>query len=403
MSLRAILGLLLICDRGYLTNGDLPTFQTDLKLRLRSLCSHCTYACRFLEVWETSNLTSLYLDKIRGCGQHYNHRGPEFMLIGTQKGGSTDMYERLNLHNASFALSSNIKDKELHFFDWQCLGPMLGRDKQQDNIHRRKLDRPDSQTWCDAIHYSENVDRIRHLSEVSDITGEATVNYFFYPEIPAMAKTCFPETKFIVMLREPIDRALSGYHQHIHKQHLPFSESIQLEQKILRKCKLFGSYKISSTFNLFKDCVYPLFVVEVLEATMTEGGPWEHFKEFKQTPRTCNNAFIRWHSHILRGLYYYHLHAWYEHFPSNQILVLKSENYFVDPENEVKKIIKFLNASGTEISPTAVTSETLFTNSKTKGKVPANTRKVLNELFQPYTDAMGELLKSQNIPWNDWD
>lgn len=407
-------------------DDGLLTLQRDTKSRLRVLCAHCTYACRYLEMWEAANQTLLAADRIKGCSRPDELKGPEFMLIGAQKSGSTDIFERLREHTETFRLSSEMSHKEMHFFDWQCLGPMLGRDRLQDSVHRRKLDLPSSTQWCDATHYAASLTEFRQLNPAkgrtwgagaplataplvgAPATGEATVNYLFYPEVPAMTKACFPTTKLVAMLRSPVDRAHSGFFQHVRNQQGSFTESVVFEAGIIARCEaLVGRAIRNNGANLFIDCAYPLFVVGVLEATMAKGGPWERHAEYKQSPRQCNNAFIRWRSHLLRGLYYFQIHAWLQHFPATQMLVLKSEDYFADPEAVVATITDFIHDRGHGDRHASLTTSDgaaapLFANSKAKGQVPESTRAQLSELYRPYDELLTALLRQHGIPWESW-
>jgi len=46
-------------------------------------------------------------------------------------------------------------------------------------------------------------------------------------------------------------------------------------------------------------------------------------------------------------LYYFQIHAWLQHFPATQMLVLKSEDYFADPEAVVATITDFIHGTVT--------------------------------------------------------
>ena len=49
------------------------------------------------------------------------------------------------------------------------------------------------------------------LAWTKKITGEATPAYLFHPQVPERIRQFTPDTKFIVMLRNPIARAYSHY------------------------------------------------------------------------------------------------------------------------------------------------------------------------------------------------
>ena len=83
--------------------------------------------------------------------------GPDFLVIGTQKGGTTDVFDRM-LRRPEYALTEsttangNVGDKELHFFDWSCLGPPQGRGiggRQAYKLYAK----PGSHVWCDSGAY----------------------------------------------------------------------------------------------------------------------------------------------------------------------------------------------------------------------------------------------------------
>ena len=50
---------------------------------------------------------------------------------------------------------------------------MLGRDRLQDSVHRRKLDLPSSTQWCDATHYAASLTEFRQLNPAKGRTWGA--------------------------------------------------------------------------------------------------------------------------------------------------------------------------------------------------------------------------------------
>jgi hypothetical protein len=100
---------------------------------------------------------------------------PDFVGIGTQRGGTTWWLKLLRDHPEIETASW----KELHFFDAMTdLAPELyGR------IFRRSVGR---------------------------LTGEFTPEYMFYPWIPPRLHRAVPGTKILVILRDPVARYCSG-------------------------------------------------------------------------------------------------------------------------------------------------------------------------------------------------
>lgn len=125
---------------------------------------------------------------------HY-HCLPNVLFIGASKCGTTSMVEYLSQHpNIRFINRRIHKEdhhKEVHRFDRNSFGYAL-----------RQIDLMDE--WASSpLVENINVTVIHY-----------TPHYLYAPTVPYDVKTFYPyssDLKFIVMLREPIERALSSY------------------------------------------------------------------------------------------------------------------------------------------------------------------------------------------------
>ncbi|MDT9232442.1 tetratricopeptide repeat protein [Limnospira sp. PMC 917.15] len=109
-------------------------------------------------------------------------QGPNFLIIGAQKGGTTSLYEYLCHHPQ---IIPNLH-KEVDFFMWQ---------------YYRGLD------W-----YLAHFPPIPPGGEF--LTGEASPSYIVDSKVCDRISQAFPEVKLIVTLRNPVDRAFSQYQDH---------------------------------------------------------------------------------------------------------------------------------------------------------------------------------------------
>lgn len=110
-------------------------------------------------------------------------RLPDFLIFGAQRSGTTNLYDILVRHPSVNAASH----KEIHFFD----------------MHYRRGER-----W-----YRGNFPAARQdASGEALVCGEATPTYIAYESAPARVRDLIPEVKLIVLLREPVARAVSHYH-----------------------------------------------------------------------------------------------------------------------------------------------------------------------------------------------
>eukprot|EP00039_Didymoeca_costata_P021795 m.345450 g.345450 ORF g.345450 m.345450 type:complete len:436 (+) comp26456_c0_seq1:191-1498(+) len=396
-------------------------FSTQLKHELATLCPACEYACRILQLWKNkthSNVGPLLFPD----GWHNSQQTPRetstFLLIGTQKGGTSDLYTRLLGITDRFALRGvrvcrkggkdcSQHEKELHFLDWACL-------MRENNIQRSFRWK---HGWCNMSAYRHYFDSVAASMENNGskhqlFTGDATSNYLFHPGSSTLAKIALPKAKVVALLRNPVSRAYSGYFQHQLKQgHDSFETSISFDLSVVRQCEEIFDREIDEykDTDIFKDCIYPLLAVRTLNATLNNGGPWEQRSQFKSHPRQCSPPFVHWFSHISRGLYYYQIRSWLREFPKDQIMFIKSEDYFMQPEEHVKAIVDFLYG----MDPTKalqsvpkhvdVEGELKGQNSKSQGEMELRTKSQLAKLYEPYNKLLYRELARLGYNFNPWE
>ena len=141
---------------------------------------------------------------------------PTFLLIGTQKGGTTSLYSYLASHPQ---VSASIIH-EIHYFSFNY------------NCGER---------WYRAHFLPPWWLRSRGLQ-----VGEASTSYLFIPWVPARVAAFAPDLKLIVMLRNPVDRAYSHYKMSVRqgRETLSFEKAIALEsERLQRERGLFGPDK----------------------------------------------------------------------------------------------------------------------------------------------------------------
>lgn len=126
---------------------------------------------------------------------------PDFIIIGTQKGGTSSLYAAL----AGHPRVAPAPRKEVHFFD----------------RHHRSL-----------LPYRRNFPLRRRGRPLS---GEATPYYLFHPLVPERVRAAVPGVRLISLLRDPVERA---YSHHAHEtrlgfEELPFREAVEAEGRRL--------------------------------------------------------------------------------------------------------------------------------------------------------------------------
>jgi hypothetical protein len=250
-----------------------------------------------------------------------NHTGwsgklPDFVVVGTQKGGTTELYDQLVKHPQiapAFA-------KEVHFFDANfSKGP----------------------EWYTAFFPPA------HRATAVTLTGEASPCYLFHPDAARRAAATVPDARIILLLRNPVDRAYSHYHHEVrigYETH-SFESAIEREQMRLsgEKAKMLREQEYYSDRYM-------------------------HY------------------SYLSRGIYIQQLHAWYQHFPREQILVLKSEDFYAKTPAVMSQVFEFLGL------PDRQSVKLQRHKSFPYPKMEETLRRRLAEYFVPYNQELYDYL-----------
>jgi hypothetical protein len=160
------------------------------------------------------------------------------------------------------------------------------------------------------------------------ITGEATPYYLFDPPVAKRMAQIVPKARLIALLRNPIDRAYSHYQMQVKRG--------------------------------------------------TE-------------PRTFEEAIEQQHSsYVSRGIYVDQLLRWFEFFSKEQMLILKSEDFFKRPVESLKVVLSFLDLP--DWQPEASDLQQRRHSGTYKQKMDPSTRRRLEAYFEPYNQRLYECL-----------
>ena len=133
--------------------------------------------------------------------------------------------------------------------------------------------------------------------------GEATPYYLFHPHVPRRVRDQLPDVKLIALLRDPVARAYSHYNHLVRLGH----ESLSFEEAVRQEGERLGD----AMGELMRD-------------------EWAYSPE------------LRNYSYLARGRYAEQLERWWAMFPREQLLVLKSEDFYQNPEAVFPRVLDFI-------------------------------------------------------------
>jgi len=209
---------------------------------------------------------------------------PDYLIIGTKRGGTTSLARWLLDHPGVRSLfPAREHRKGTYYFDVNYgRGEGWYRGHFPTTISNHLLERAHS----------------RRL-----LIGEATPYYLYHPHAAARAQALVPNAKVIALLRNPIDRAHSHWLERTRQgvEHLEFEAAIDAEPE-----RLDGE-----------------------EARMIADPSYQSF------------AHQHW-SYVDQGRYSRGLRRWMAAYPSHQIHVIRSEDLYQDPLGEFSRVVDFL-------------------------------------------------------------
>jgi hypothetical protein len=218
---------------------------------------------------------------------------PAFLIIGAQRAGTTTLYTYLRRHpdvtGPRYADTSVAWGKELHFFD--------------ENFWR-------GVDWYRAFFPLEIRQRTMRRLGRDLVPGEGTPYYIFHPAVPARVAATLPDVRLIALLRNPVERAYSHYQlmAKTGREKLSFEEAIEAEEE-----RLAGAEEV------------------LLKKRPVRGAS-----------RRLRHAHHRHRAYVGRGLYADQLERWLAHFPCEQLLVLRSEDFLARPDDIYAEVFEFL-------------------------------------------------------------
>jgi tetratricopeptide (TPR) repeat protein len=239
--------------------------------------------------------------------------GPNFIILGAQKAGTSSLFKYAIQHP-------------------QIIPPL----RKELEFWSRRMNR--GLDW-----YLSQFPAIPPGKETY-ISGEACPGYLDHDVSAERLRAKFPETKLIVILRNPVDRAYSHYNHWLRRQ----QETRDFETAI------------QASFDQLSSGT---------DGTIDEQRLWN-------TP----------HDYLARGVYVVFLKHWMSVFPRDRFLILSNEQLNRDPQATLSQVFDFLEL------PDAAIEADLRHNVGSYLPISDRARQLLERFYTPYNQALETFL-----------
>lgn len=263
---------------------------------------------------------------------------PSFMIIGAQKAGTTSLHYYLDQHPKL----AGSYPKELNYFSRDIF---LGKDLNWYRQHFTSLTKPD------ALFF------------------ESTPKYMNLESVAQQIATAYPNMKLIMILREPIARAYSGWNMY---------RSYSAKQ-VARKTADSTGHSVNRVYQYLFDkrTTFPSFR-EVVDL------------EFDFISRGSEDGpFI-----LRKGLYADQIKMYYRYFDPGQILILGFHDLVNNPQETCNRVLEFLGVAG----PPCNFNPEPKNKRDYSDKIADDDKRVLEEFYREPNRQLKELL-GMDLNW----
>jgi hypothetical protein len=200
------------------------------------------------------------------------------LVVGAQRAGSTFLHDHLASYTSA---EPSPLQKEVHYFD---------------NKYYRRL------RW-----YSKFFKSLGGSGKQAKKNFETSPYYLYHPAVPKRIAKSLPEVKLIMVLREPIDRAISQY---------KWMRQIGLETRPAAKAFQWDAKRLDLEKNL-------------------------SYLTLFDNPLYFDSDHI-YRSYLRRSLYHIQVQRWLEHFQVSQIRILRSKDLFENTTSVLEELADFV-------------------------------------------------------------
>jgi hypothetical protein len=266
---------------------------------------------------------------------------PDLIIVGVKRGGTTSLFRDLERHPGMCPLVPSARRLPLR--------------ENMKGVHYFDGDMVRSMRWYRS-HFPTTITLRRRAREAGcAFTAEASPYYFFHPLAASRAAAALPTTKFVVMLRDPVERTVS----HWAEQTRNGVEVLPLEDALAAESARVG------------DDAARLADGRLAESHAHEQQTYASQSEYAKSYR-------RWHDAI----------------GADRLAVVFSEDYYADPATTLRTVTDFIG-----VPPVPIDGATLRRNAAPRpGSIDPATDAMLTERFRPDVVRLAESIGS-DPPW----
>ena len=198
-----------------------------------------------------------------------------------------------------------------------------------------------------------------------------------YCAMPIAVSHILPSVKFIVVMRNPVERIFSHYKFYCTKRHLEPPPSSVFHENVI------------ANVNFFRECLSK-------KDTIYECANDKQFSQPQPRGSGCGEVSF----HLITSIYYLHLKKWMQFFPRENFLFLRTNDMSSQPSIFMKNVTDFLNINQMPDHTANLLTHMVNVQELHMEMLP-ETRAILSEFYGPFNEMLVELIGDRRFLWED--
>lgn len=293
---------------------------------------------------------------------------PSYIILGAQKAGTTSLYHYINEH--PWIVKS--RRRETHCLDWRWDDRIQTKRKQLE--------------YCQKFFFTDSL-----KNRPSCLTGDSTPSYLLDSRrvIPRLKRIFDWKMKFFVIMRDPVQRAISHYSMVTSPdgtssqlktrgsewRNKSLSEVIQMELANMNDCGLIPYWNM-------EDGTVDQVRFDQFTGSLEEDEAWNIYLE-RYVPLNTGSYGL-----LTRGMYAVQIRPWFRSFDRDQFLFLRLES-LMEPNGvrrSMKRVFNHLDL------PYHTIKDESAKNNRDYEPIDVSIRDLLRRFFEPHNLVLSSVL-----------
>ncbi len=235
------------------------------------------------------------------------------------------------------------------------------------------------------------------------VSGEFSTSSLIHPLVPRRVQPNLPTLKIFILLRDPVERAYSHFmmaKRAGQEEECSFDEIVRREIDEVPELLAAHERGFVDAAGDANTCFSTIDGKPICVVRHKKGWP----KQEIRNELDLRSFYVQ--SLVFRSLYHDQLHRWLRLFPRQQLMISRTESFFDNEADTMKKVAEFLGLEPFDFHGAGqlqrrwdLGADNVFEMPKEYAAMDDATRRLLTDFFEPYNQRLYSLIE-EDFDWN---